>query len=56
VRSHFDSPIAHWREADRTPQHLRTHLFGVGSLARTFSAKIELDDLGGLNPDVRDGF
>lgn len=44
----FDSPIAHWRAADRTPQYLRAHLLGVGELTRGFSSKIQLDAAGEL--------
>lgn len=48
MRSHFDSPIAHWRKADSTPQYLRDHLLGVGRLARVFSKKLQLESAGEL--------
>ncbi len=44
----FEAPIAHWRAADQTPQFLRTHLTGVGALARTFAAKLDLGSAGEL--------
>ena len=42
------APIAHWRAADQTPQYLPTHLTGVGALARTFAAKLDLGSAGEL--------
>lgn len=44
----LEAPIAHWRAADQTPQFLRTHLTGVGTLARTFAAKLDLGSAGEL--------
>lgn len=48
MNSRLDVPIAHWRKADNTPQHLRDHLFGVGRLARSFSSKVGLEPAGEL--------
>lgn len=44
----MEAPIAHWRAADQTPQYLPAHLTGVGALARTFAAKLDLGSAGEL--------
>lgn len=43
-----DSPIAHWRVSDNSPQYLHVHLLNVASLARRFSQKIRLEVAGEL--------
>ena len=42
------APIAHWRSSDGKEQSLEAHLDGVSKLARTFAAKIGLQDAGEL--------
>ena len=44
----FDSPIAHWRAADSTPQLLHDHLRNVGALAKAFALKLKLESAGEL--------
>ncbi len=44
----FDSPIAHWRASDSTPQLLHDHLRNVGALAKAFASKLKLESAGEL--------
>lgn len=44
----FDSPIAHWRASDSTPQLLHDHLRNAGALAKTFASKLKLESAGEL--------